>query len=92
MLTQIRSQLAAMAQRIEATHAWIETGKLSRGLALAHTRSDLLPCSTVVYQSTQYDPDTISLRLGGTMALLKAQSTGACPSHPTPPPSLSLTR
>ncbi|BGP24446.1 hypothetical protein JCM10295v2_003359 [Rhodotorula toruloides] len=29
----------------------------------------------VVYQTTQYDHDTISLRGGGTMALLKAQST-----------------
>ncbi|GAA5904104.1 hypothetical protein JCM8208_003448 [Rhodotorula glutinis] len=50
----IRAKLASMAQRVEATHAWLES---------------------VVYQSTQYDQDTLTLRGGGTMALLKAQST-----------------
>ncbi|GAA5935702.1 hypothetical protein JCM10213_003665 [Rhodosporidiobolus nylandii] len=50
----IRAKLAAMAQKIEATHAWLEA---------------------VVYQSAHYDPDTLSLRGGGAVALLKAQST-----------------
>ncbi|BGP47980.1 hypothetical protein JCM10450v2_003849 [Rhodotorula kratochvilovae] len=50
----IRAKLASMAQKVEATHAWLET---------------------VIYQTTQYDPDTTSLRGGGTMALLKAQAT-----------------
>ncbi|KPV75396.1 uncharacterized protein RHOBADRAFT_43902 [Rhodotorula graminis WP1] len=50
----IRAKLASMAQRVEVTHAWLET---------------------VVYQSTQYDQDTLTLRGGGTMALLKAQAT-----------------
>ncbi|GAA5928288.1 uncharacterized protein JCM15063_003839 [Sporobolomyces koalae] len=50
----IRAKIANMGQRIESTHAWLES---------------------VVYQTTQYDPDTISLRGGGTMALLKAQAT-----------------
>ncbi|GAA6027308.1 hypothetical protein JCM8097_002579 [Rhodosporidiobolus ruineniae] len=50
----IRAKIASMAQKIEATHAWLEA---------------------VVYQSTQYDPDTLTLRGGGTMALLKAQAT-----------------
>ncbi|GAA5908234.1 hypothetical protein JCM6882_006777 [Rhodosporidiobolus microsporus] len=50
----IRAKIAAMAQKVEATHAWLES---------------------VVYQSTQYDADTLTLRGGGTMALLKAQAT-----------------
>ncbi|GAA5940106.1 hypothetical protein JCM1841_001891 [Sporobolomyces salmonicolor] len=50
----IRAKIASMAQKVEATHAWLEA---------------------VVYQSTQYDADTLTLRGGGTMALLKAQAT-----------------
>ncbi|GAA5980538.1 hypothetical protein JCM11641_006673 [Rhodosporidiobolus odoratus] len=50
----IRAKIASMAQKIEATHAWLET---------------------IVYQSTQYDADTLALRGGGSVALLKAQST-----------------
>ncbi|GAA5842527.1 hypothetical protein JCM11251_004897 [Rhodosporidiobolus azoricus] len=50
----IRAKIAAMAQKVEATHAWLES---------------------VVYQSTQYDADTLTFRGGGTMALLKAQAT-----------------
>ncbi|GAA5876614.1 hypothetical protein JCM8547_002422 [Rhodosporidiobolus lusitaniae] len=50
----IRAKIAAMAQKVEATHAWLEA---------------------VIYQSTQYDADTIGLRGGGTMALLKATAT-----------------
>ncbi|GAA5997895.1 uncharacterized protein JCM10292_006890 [Rhodotorula paludigena] len=50
----IRAKLASMAQRIEATHAWIET---------------------VVYQTLHYDADTVNLRGGGTVALLKARAT-----------------
>ncbi|BGP55358.1 hypothetical protein JCM8202v2_002958 [Rhodotorula sphaerocarpa] len=50
----IRAKLANMVQRVEATHAWLES---------------------VVYQTTQYDADTITFRGGGTMALLKAAAT-----------------
>ncbi|GAA6002561.1 hypothetical protein JCM10207_001183 [Rhodosporidiobolus poonsookiae] len=50
----IRAKIASMAQKVEATHAWLEA---------------------VVYQSTQFDADELSLRGGGTVALLKAQAT-----------------
>lgn len=63
-----------MAQKIEATHAWLEAG--TRRAPEPDLLLSLNQLSrTVVYQTTQYDHDTISLRGGGTMALLKAQST-----------------
>lgn len=36
----------------------------------------ILPPHTVIYQSTQYDADTLTMRGGGMIALLKAQATG----------------
>ncbi|GAA5854264.1 hypothetical protein JCM3766R1_004140, partial [Sporobolomyces carnicolor] len=50
----IRAKIASMAQRIEATHAWLEH---------------------IVWQTQNYDADTLTIRGGGTMALLKAQAT-----------------
>ncbi|GAA5997899.1 hypothetical protein JCM5350_006749, partial [Sporobolomyces pararoseus] len=50
----IRAKIANMAQRIESTHAWLES---------------------MVHQSNVYDADTLTLRGGGAMALLKSQAT-----------------
>ncbi|GAA5878916.1 hypothetical protein JCM16303_007228 [Sporobolomyces ruberrimus] len=50
----IRAKIANMAQRIESTHAWLES---------------------IIYQTQTQDADTLTLRGGGTMALLKAQAT-----------------
>lgn len=50
----IRAKIAAMAQKIESTHAWLEN---------------------MVHQSSVYDADTLTLRGGGAMALLKAQAS-----------------